>query len=424
MAMAMAAMLVPKLKKTTRVRSAVMTRPSELSLRVLVALLLVMIGYSAVTRSYSIAWAKTNAVSASSLVPTDARISARAAQILFQRAKTGGDRRSAIRVALRSLDRDATAIPAIVTLGLSAGMLDDVRASNAWFDYSQKLSRRDVPTQLYFIESSVSEGNVTETLRHYDIAFRVSEAIRPTLYPILESAVGNASVRTALAKMLVEKPLWGEDFMADLAAKGPELTAAAQLFVEIRRMGGVIPKDIASALLNRLVVDGDILVAWRYYTATHPGADRSIIRNPGFEPSLEESTPFDWQMSTDGGVEAALNTGEAGGLLDYQLSPTVGAIVTRQLVVAAPGKYRLGSVLKAASQPVESGPYWELKCSDGRSIGTLEMGGPVSGERRFSKEITIPSDCPYQILALIVRPSDDIQGSTGRVTSISLVTLN
>lgn len=401
-----------------------MSRASDIGFRAVIALLLIAVGYLSVVRSFAIVWAKTDAVSASTLVPSDARITAKAAWTIMERSHSAASRRDAMRLAHKALGRDATAVPAVVVLGLYSGVVDEAKISDAWFEYSQALSRRDLPTQLYFIENAVAAGDVTEALRHYDTAFRVSESIRSTLYPILESAVADAPVRTALARTLASKPLWAEGFMEDIVGRGPDFPAAAQLFVDVRRLNGAIPPDTEAALLSNLISRRDVISAWRYYVSTRPAAAHVIVRNQTFDPRRVGNTPFDWQISSANGVIADLDTDDRGGVLDYRLPPTVAAVVVQQMIVAPAGRYRLGSVVEAVSQSLGSGPYWDLKCSDGRSIGRLEIGGPISNRRKFSADLNIPPDCNAQILSLMVRSSDDIQGASGRIAAVTLDNVN
>jgi hypothetical protein len=352
----------------------------------------------------------------------DARIAGRASRDLINQAKTDEDRKIAASIAQRALGRDGTVVPAAVALGVYAGLSGKERSSAAWFDYSEKLSRRDIPTQFYFIEKSVAAGNVGEALRHYDMALRVSpEKSALVLYPILRAAAANLDVRQALAGTLASRPVWADGFLYEFAVKGPDYVAAAQLFNDLRRLKVAIRPDIDATLLNNLIAQGDVSTAWKYYAANHPGAGASTIRNTNFNIALATNSPFDWQLSSADGVAANFDRDDRGGVLDYRLSPTVGGVVAHQIIFVPAGKYRLESVMSSSSQTVGSGASWQLACSNGTPIGVMEIGGPMESGRRFAADVTVPANCTYQSLSLVVRSSDDVQGARGRVDFVSLL---
>jgi hypothetical protein len=392
-----------------------------LIVRCTIVLALLAIGYSAVSRSFAAALSKSDPLSALTISGGDARIMASAAQEMLERAQTDDDRRTAEKLAVRALAIDGTAIPAVTTVGFSAGAAGNEALGARWLAYSEKLSRRDFRTQTYFIEKSVMEGSIDEALRHYDTALRTSDESAPTvLFPVLRSAIADQAIRRAMAKTLAGRPLWSDRFIDDLVNHGPDLVAAAQLLVDAKRLGAPIVPQSEETLLRNLAGAGQMSAAWRYYTITRPAAGRLLIRNGTFRADGAENSPFDWQLLTGDGVSATLGAGENGRTLEYQLSPTISGAVVRQTTLLPAGKYRLQSVLMAASQDLSAGPYWDIKCADGRSIGTLEMGGPIEQPRGFSAEFTVPSRCAAQIFTLIVRPSDDIQGATGQLSSVSL----
>lgn len=389
--------------------------------RALLGLILIWVGYIAEKRSVGAALSVTQPIQALGVSGGDARIMARAALQMMERASSEEDRSTAVALARKSLARDAMTLPAIDTLGLAAGISGDVRVADRWFTYAQRLSRRDMPTQLYFIEKSVADGDVKAAIRHYDVALRTSQERGPlVLFPVLRSAIGDQTIRQELARTLAKKPLWADSFVADLVTKGPDFAAAAQLLLDARRVGMAITPAIDEALLNNLVAHGDVASAWQYYVAVHPAAQNILIRNGSFEARRSGTTPFDWQVTSGDGASVDIGSNDAGRSLSYRLSPTVGATIARQLTLLRSGQYRLESVMSEGSQTLRSGPYWEMKCADGRSIVSLEMGGPFPSSRSFSTDFALPVNCEVQALTLTVRSSDDLNGATGRIESISI----
>ena len=394
----------------------------QLAVRGAATLALIVTGYCAVTRSLAVALSQRDPVLALSVSHSDARVKANAAQQLMQRAATDADRRQAKLLAEEAFAQDGTAVPAATTLALLAAVGGDSVLSKKWFAYAERLSRRDLPTQLFFIENYVSNGDIAGALHHYDIALRTSSERAPAvLYPILRNAITDDAVRHELAKTLAARPIWTENFVADLVNTGPNYVATAQLLVEARRRGAVFSRGLDDGLLDMLIRGGELPTAWHYYVATHPGAGRQPLRNTSFVVDGAGNSPFEWQVVAGDGMSASLGAADNGRTLEYRLSPTVGGPIVNQIVLLPGGKYRLSSTLTAASQDVGSGPYWQIRCIDSRPIAMLELGGPIERLRTFSTEFVVPSNCRALNLTLIGRSSDDIQGATGNVSSVSIV---
>jgi hypothetical protein len=58
-------------------------------------------------------------------------------------------------------------------------------------------------------------------------------------------------------------------------------------------------------------------------------------------------------------------------------------------------------------------------CTKGASLFKLELGGGAS--QRFAVSFSVPAGCETQTLSLVVRPTDDVQGASGEIDSVSLV---
>jgi len=386
-----------------------------------IAAVLLAIGYCALARSAAVTVARADPNVALRIWGNDARIMASAAQRLVELGAEDTDRQKAVALAQRALLRDGTAVLAADTLGFSAGFANNEKLAAQWFAYSERLSRRDLRAQLYFIENAVSQGDINTALHHYDIALRTSEVSAPTtLFPVLRAATSDQVVRRELAKTLAANPIWANSFLIDLTNNGPDFAAAAQLLTDIHRLGAPISTGLEAALLNNLVSRNNVGAAWRFYVELHPEAGRSLVRNGQFKTTNVENSPFDWQLPTNDGVSVELGVSNNRNVLDYRLSPTVTATVVRQLIFLQAGKYRLDSVVVASSHSLNDGSFWQVTCQDGRQIGKLEMGGPVTTPRRFSTEIGVPPGCPVQSIVLIVRASDDVAGATGQLGSIAV----
>jgi hypothetical protein len=394
----------------------------QVGARALAALCLISIGYAALTRSIGSAYSRIDPDLAGTVSGYDARIKGLIARSIAQRQHSVRDEARAVSLAQQALARDPTVVAATVALGTLAGLKGDESASGRWFKYAQVLSRRDLWSQLYFIESSVQKGDIAKAMMHYDIALRTSEAAPALLFPVLRGAVSEPAVRTALARILAAKPLWSENFISDLASKGPDFPAAASLFLETYRRGAPISASDENVLLNNLIGQGRVADAWQYYSVRYPLGNSQSVRNEEFDPSAVRESPFDWRLSNDSGVTVSLDPGGRMGVLNYRVVPSVIAQVVSQVILLRPGKYRLSSNLLSSSQLIGHGPYWLVECADGSPIARLEMGG--RDPQRFERAFAVPPGCLTQRLTLAVRSSDDVAGAEGTVDTASIVQLD
>lgn len=380
---------------------------------------LALTGYAAVT----------NAVGASlAVVDPDAALTVSADNVraLGERAKLtiaeGGNDQSkaeAVAMARRAVTLDATAVPAIVALGLYAGTSGQPERAGRIMTYAEALSRRDAATQLYFIEDTVARGDFVAALRHYDTMLRTSDSAPTLLLPILRNAIAEPQLRHALAITLLKRPAWAERFVNESSAFGPDFHAVALLFVELKRGGYVPPVNANNGLIVNLLAKNDLQTAWRYYTIIHPGADAAKVRDPAFA-GAPAGTPFDWILGTDDGISTSMGVDDQSGGLDFSTTPTNSGVVVRQLLVLPPGTYRLGTVVAGITQDQGDGPYWELACLNGKVAGTLETKPTGDKKVAFYQNVTVPVGCEGQWFQLRVRPSDDVKGTTGQVFKASV----
>lgn len=347
-------------------------------------------------------------MTALSLAPYSGLIEGKAAlNLMTAPAATAEDRIKARKLARIALIAEPTAVAAAVALGLDEAASGNVNIARRNFSFVERLSRRDLTTQLWWIEDAVGRGNFNEALKHYDIAMRTTPQSWETLFPILNSASRDPAIRKALISMLVAHPIWGDQFIAYASRQQADPLATAALLRGVAQAGGRVPSDAHARALSMLIDMKHQDDAWNYYTQLHPGADRSKSRDPSFRGGYESSTLFDWVLIPDTGASSTIG----GGIFDFALPPSVGGPLLRQYELLPPGRYKLTGRAVDIDQPLQSSPYWTLVCRGGAELGRID----VSGSGRFSGRITVPTGCPIQILTLVARPSESITGLSGRI---------
>lgn len=365
---------------------------------------------------------RTKAVErAYALAPNDARVAAAMSQQIL--GPQGGDatiRARADRVARAALLADPTSAAAAATLGLNAELRGDRITAQRAFAYAQLLSRRELRTQLWAIENAVGRNDVPRALKHYDIALRTSRYGPDLLFPVLGSAIADATIRNALIQTLATRPIWGSEFVEYVAGNGPAPQATAQLLRGLQQVGVAVPPSAAASVINALVTAGHVDDAWSYYAARHPGADRRRSRDDTFTGETQNPSAFDWVAVNDGGRTASIQGSNGAGILDFSAPPSIDGVVAQQMQWLPAGRYTLRGKATGIDQPAGSRPFWVLSCAQGQELGRVEL--PSSGQQAgaFAGTFVVPTDCPVQILALTLRSSDTIGGVSGQISFVQL----
>jgi hypothetical protein len=364
---------------------------------------------------------KTNPALAATIASYDGRLTAAAAGALVTPDATMQERARLEALSRNALHHDPTAVIAAATLGMNMATKGDAASARRLLAYAQMLSRRSIQTQLWSIQDAVERGDVAGALRWYDITLRNTPAMGDMLYPVLMQAARDPAIRDALVRTLAEKPLWADSYITYAAAQKDDLQNTAALFLNLHSRGVTVPEPVRAAVVNALLNAGRVDQAWSYYTTLHPGADRHRARDPRFAASLETPSLFDWTPVNDGGLTTAIQRTREGGSFEFSAPASIGGTVLQQVQLLPPGPYHLAGHGSGVEQEARALPYWALLCrSDGRELGRVAMPNSVEANGAFAGTITVPADCPVQVLTLFAQASDAVGGVSGHIDRIVL----
>lgn len=390
---------------------------TEWAARIALAAVAALLGYYSITFSVAQAVADVQPALAHRLAPYDGQITAQLSSTVLGDGTTPAVRPQADALARLALRQDPTAVVAFSTLGLNADIRGDKAGARRLFTDARKLSRRDLRTQLWMIEDAVGRGDVSQALHEYDITLRVFPNLSEMLYPVLASAISDPQIRGALVRTLAGKPMWGDSFINFVATQNPDPPATAAMFVALPRAGVTVSEKARTRAVDALIAAGRFDAAWSYYATVRPGADRRRSRDPRFVAELETPSQFDWMPINDGGLTTSIQ----GGIFDFFVPGSVGGTILQQLQLLPPGRYRLTGHSSGIDQPATARPYWALTCQGGREVGRVELPNSTVANGAFSGVVSVPADCPVQLLVLVGRPSDAVSGFSGQIDRAQLV---
>lgn len=385
------------------------------AIRGMLALALLGLGYVSVSRSLANSLQRANLEIAHSLAPENGQVTSLLARDLAFAGASANDRARAKMLARVALQTEPTAVLAVVALAFEAQVDGDAAAAQRLFGYSQKLSRRDVTTQLWAVEDAVAKGDVTGALMHYDIVLRTSPRTADLLFPVLASAISDPKILSAATTMLADRPSWSKSFIDFVASKGPAPIVTANLLIGLHKRHVPVSSEVDAVMINSLITGDEFARAWDYYAGIRKGVDRRLSRDPGFAVDVDTPSLFDWVPINDGGVTTSIRPGDTGPVFDFFVPTSVGGALLQQMQVLPTGRYSLEGRGTLSDATESAGPYWVLSCRGGTELGRVKMANRPEMGGTFSGKFEIPANCPVQVLMLVARPSSSISGITGQI---------
>jgi hypothetical protein len=348
---------------------------------------------------------------------------ARAAQLVSRARPRPAEVREARFLSQAALRREPGNVAAARTLGLVATLSRDPRGAQRLMDYSESLSRRDLPTQLWLIESEVNRNDIRGALRHYDRAMKTSLAARELLYPILVQASGDPAVAGPLGEVMASRPQWWLGVVGQIIAGNPN-PATLPAFLRAMRfdLGDPIDRSVLAAGLSRLVEVGQIRPALGLYREVAGARAAQLLRNGGFD---EEGglPPFDWLLTDEPGQVGVVRPREGRDPALYMVAENgrYGPIA-RQLLSLPPGRYRLTAMAGDVQGDVVSRPLVSIKCANdaSRSLSELRIAPADAAGRAVQMQFEVPGGCIAQWLQIDLASPLDPPAVTPWIDAIRL----
>jgi hypothetical protein len=342
--------------------------------------------------------------------PTDSRaLSNLADRLLIEKPLAAGMERSK-QLAHAALLNDPTNVAALRVLGFAAPQKDQL----AIFELADRLSRRDLATQLWLIEYYVGRDDAARALTHYDAALRTSSVAPQLLFPVLAKASGDETLAPQIATVLAKRPPWAMAFLNDILFSSPSPDTLLTIFKQVANSGPKLPQAVSDGLTARMLRDYRFdLVRDAYFVAG--GTDKSVgkrVKNGNFssDPTL---LPFDWTFTADEKIDAGRSPSEnvANDLrLVVQVSQANTGEAARQLLMLPPGRYALTSTAGSVPSHKLAQLAWQMTCATKTDAKFHEMTLQQSASAGLTSksEFSVPSlDCQAQWLSLRVTTQTD-----------------
>lgn len=299
-------------------------------------------------------------------------------------------------LALSSLRARGINAPALRLLAFVADLKGQEAHARALAHLSERVSRRELGTQMWLIENAVRAGDVRGALRHYDLALRVSPETGRLLYPILNSALTNGTIRHPFVRMLRADPPWMPGFISHAVDQEGDIRPLAQAVIA----AGGLPKTARYAELRGRLIDklalrnevGPVLAVARFL------APAALLRTLAPLASTTDATlaPLAWQFIAGDRASASLDGAEA---ISIQADAADPALVARKLLALEPGRWRLLYRLDAWEKPVgEVSIVWHCGTS---ALAPRIGGGRLIFGQDATLSVVVSRSCPAQLVAVM-----------------------
>jgi hypothetical protein len=356
-------------------------------------------------------------LAAAAIAPSNGEIATAAARAALEAgAKPGSEK-------VRGLVTAALARDTSLTAALELRALDETDGGSksraqALFLLSNTISRRSLSTRVWLVQRAVEHGDVEGALRNMDLALRTSLSAPQLIFPALTRAIDDPALIPPIARMVDRPSEWRAAFL-DTAARKAHPAAAAGLLLAMRDRRAVTTGEFDRKLIARLVGSFQFALARRLEQRFNPSYGASPLLADGGFTGVSARHPFGWGLVDESDMGAAFSRLAGRPVLSYRALPARTGQVAAQLLMLAPGRFRLAAATAQIDDPAAP-PRWLLTCAErgGGQIASLDQ--PVRAGGAAAAAFAVPADCPAQWLTLRLRPSLATAGQSGAIASVAI----
>lgn len=337
----------------------------------------------------------------------DAQALAGAAYASLQVDQSSATLERARNQALKALTREPVNVAALRTLGLIAALRGDKDSAKARLTLVERLSRRDLATQLWWIEYEVQRGSVPGALTYFDEALRTSPQSSAILIPVLVQAAQEAPIATTLASFLARRPTYFRPFFIQASDNAPDIGQVAVLGMKLLDRRDPDDQDLINRIILRFGRDKKYDAAWRMFTWANLRAPAGFVVNGDFD----HPTPFrlfNWDPTDSEALTAEIAPGNGSNSL-YLVARISRGLAARQLLRLPVGRYTLSAVVGDVPDAPGDRPTIEIACAaDGKPLlAPVKFPPSPTPDTALAARFDVGATCRYQWLSLQASASSE-----------------
>jgi tetratricopeptide (TPR) repeat protein len=329
---------------------------------------------------------------------------------LADRRMASGDIATAQSLARRAIVADPMELTAFRTLAQAAAAEGRAPKADELMTIAGRRAKRDRPAQLWLLQRRAAQGRFDDAVAHADGLLRAWPIeMRGPVTRLLSAMAVDPDAGKAIAADLATDPPWRTRFLIDLSRGTSDLAAPFTVFSALQDSKQP-PRDLElQAYIDRLVREGLFQAAYVTWVQLLPPKGMNglgDLYDGGFD-GLPGPPPFNWQIPRIKGGSIRLDPGpggSGGGALHLSFGGGPAPVVlTRQLLVLPPGRYRLLGQARADRLDSALGLIWTVRCAEGSRQAAGQTGRVLetAGWAPIAAEFEVrPGACSAQWLTL------------------------
>ena len=283
---------------------------------------------------------------------------------------------------------------------------------------AERVSRRDLASEMLLINAAAQQGDVAVTIRHYDHALLVYPAAKQQLFPLLASELAEPEVRAALV------PLASQPWLRDFILNAADYDVAPDYLMDFyANLSGKVPLPELQAGAIRLINwlgssnQPELLAE---YAGRIPGIAPHALDQLGFTPTTLDThlAPLSWEVTQNDTIATELD----GQKLVIRVAPENAGWTALKLTFLEPGAFDMSqSVAYFAGSPRPQ-LEWQVTCLYRTMPPLLQQVVPLdkSGVTVVARVI-VPAGCPAQAWHLRASAGQSQLPSLAQISGLSVV---
>jgi hypothetical protein len=363
------------------------------------------LGWLAVQAAVMEVFGRRNPAAAARFAPGDPRLPMAQAMLEF-RQKAGAVTPATSRRAVEALGDVPLAEEPFLLAGLSALVAEKPAEAAPLLSEARRRNPRSRVARLLLLDRHLRTGNVDAAAEELAALGRLIPEARRVLVPELAKLASRPDSAAAVAAVLRRDPEMRPNVLEHLASSD----ASPDVVLRLAEQSGGVPRGETSEwqrrLLQRLVERNDLRRArtlWARFAGAEGAGAGGGLYDPRFQ-RLPGPPPFNWAFSGTGAGVAEPTRSQA---LQVEYYGRAEVELASQLLMLAPGRYRLAFRAAGNTPGQSSAVSWRVSCHPGGSeLAALPIHKLSYTPAVRTGDFTVPANCQAQWLRLTGTPSE------------------
>ena len=229
-------------------------------------------------------------------------------------------------------------------------------------------------------------------------------ATQPETRPTMVQAFGADPIMASVLDFMASQNA-SPDLLVQLSARQPAATSG-----QLRSW----QRKVLDSAIDRGQLD-QAYAFWRRASGA-PQGERQLVYDAGFQ-GLPGGEPFNWKLA-QGGVGAAERS---QGALSVEYFGRTSGPLAEQLLLLAPGRYRLSFRAEGNANAQGSRLLWQVECrGSANKLIEIPLQGVTFSPKDFAAEFAVPAGCGAQWLRLVGAAAEFPATQSAKISALTL----